>query len=295
LPIQIILTILYPIVWTANAIVNSMLKLFRINISGYSIEPLSREELRSIVYETAGKVTRQYQNMLLSILDLSKLTVDDAMIPRHEINGIDIEEGTQDILEKIKISNQDCMPVFRENVNQIVGNLFKRDILRRILTHEQLDHDTIRHLLHEPSFVPSGTPLNVQLTNFQQSNQKIAYIVDEYGEIQGMLTLNDILEEIVGDFTSTLKATKKIVEEKNGSYIVDGTISVREFNRFTEFELPLRGPRTLNGLIVEHLESLPKEGLCILIVGYPIEIIKVKENRVLLAKVFPRLTNYRAT
>jgi Mg2+/Co2+ transporter CorB len=145
--------------------------------------------------------------------------------------------------------------------------------------------------LHEPYFVPEGTALNIQLTYFQQNQGKVAFVVDEYGEIQGLLTLNDILEEIVGDFTVSTTQSKRINEQADGSFLVDGAMTVREFHRITGWDLPLRGPRTLNGMIVEYLQSMPHTGTAVLIAGYPIEIMQVRDNRVRLARVFPRLTN----
>lgn len=290
-PVKLFLTTLYPLVWLANSVTSGLLKFFRIKVS-YAYEPLSREELRSVVYETTGKMTRQYQNMLLGILDLNKLTVDDVMVPRHEIIGIDIEESWDAILAHIKRYQQQWWPVYRESANQIIGVLYMRDILRLIISKQTVNKELIQLQLHEPYFVPAGTSLNVQLNNFQQAQNKIAFVVDEYGEIQGMLTLNDILEEIVGDFTSSLTVSKRIKLESDGSYLVDGALMVREFNRVTESELPLRGPRTINGLIVEYLESLPRENVSMLIAGYPVEILKVEDNRVLKAKISPRLPNY---
>lgn len=288
-PIQIILKILYPAVWLANAVTNGVLRLFRIKITSASVEPLTREELRSVVYDTAGKISRQYQNMLLGILDLSKLSVNDVMIPRNQITGIDLEQPWEKILEKLNQYDRDWVPVYRENVNEMVGVLYVRDIMKVLLANTPLTKESLQQFLQEPYFVPEGTSLNVQLEYFQHGSEKVAFVVDEYGELQGLVTLNDILEEIVGDFTSTVTAAKRIQTQTDGSFLVDGAIPVREFNRLTEMELPLRGPRTINGLIVEHLESLPHAGTAVLINGYPIEIIQVKENRVRLARIFPKL------
>jgi Mg2+/Co2+ transporter CorB len=287
LPIRLMLKLFYPIVWMANAVSNGLLRLMRVHVTQRSIEPLSREELRSIVYDTSGKISRQYQNMLLGILDLSQLTVDDVMIPRGDVRGVDIELPWHDVMSCIYQSKEDWLPVYRENINQLVGVLQIRDILQLALTQTQLSREHIDQFLQEPYFVPEGTLLSVQLSYFQQSQNKVAFIVDEYGEIQGLLTLNDILEEIVGDFTSSLSTGKRIREEKDGGYLVEGAVSVREFNRVTGWELPLHGPRTMNGLIIEHLEALPHAGTTVLIAGFPIELIHVKENRVKLAKVFP--------
>lgn len=288
-PIQFVLKVLYPLVWLANTITNALLRLIRINVEAYAVEPLSREELRSVVYDATGKISRQYQNMLLGILDLTKLTVDDVMIPRNEIAGIDIESSLIEIIDQMNRLHQDWIPFYRENVNQMVGVLYVRDVMRVLLTKNTFDTELLRQFLQEPYFVPAGTSLSVQLGYFQQSQDKVAFVVDEYGEIQGLLTLNDILEEIVGDFSSTVAAGKRIQKQVDGSYLVDGTISVREFNRATDWELPLSGPRTINGLIVEYLEALPHTGTAILISDYPIEVIQVKDNRVKLARVFPRL------
>jgi Mg2+/Co2+ transporter CorB len=290
-PIQIILKIFYPIVWLANVITNSLLRLLHVRVTEHSMEPLSREELRSVVYDTSGKISRHYQNMLLGILDLSKLTVDDVMLPRSEINGIDIEQPLEVIIEQINQYHQDWIPVYRENVNQIIGVLYTHEMLRLLLSKTTLDKALLEQFLQEPYFVPEGTSLNIQLAYFQQSHDKVAFVVDEYGEIQGLLTLNDILEEIIGDFTSSIAAGKRIQPQPDGSFLVDGAMTVREFNRTSDWDLPLGGPRTINGLIVEYLEALPHTGTAVLIAGYPIEIIQVKDNRVKLAKVSPILNN----
>lgn len=292
-PIKFFLWALYPAVWLANAITNGLFRLFGIPINSKVFEPLSREELRSVVYDTAGKISRKYQNMLLGILDLNKLTVDDVMIVRNEIVGIDIEQSWEVIIEQInKFFQGDWVPVYREDINRIIGVLYIRDILRLLLAQNTITKESLQQFLQEPYFVPAGTPLHTQLGYFQQSHEKIAFVVDEYGEVLGMLTLNDILEEIVGDFTSSMTASKRIKLQADGSYLVDGAISVREFNRVAEWQLPLRGPRTLNGLIVEHLEALPRAGTTVLVDGYPLEIVQVKDNRVKLTKIFPRITQY---
>lgn len=288
-PIQIVLRLLYPAVWLANAMTNYLLRLLHIRVTSYTSEPVSREELRSIVYDTTGKMSRQYQNMLLGILDLNKLTVNDIMLPQHEIKGIDIEAPWEKIVIQIKKINQDWVPFYREDINHVIGVLYTRDVMRVLLSKKDMNKELLQQFLHEPYFVPEGTLLNIQLGYFQQSQEKIAFIVDEYGEIQGLLTLNAILEEIVGDFTSSVNALKRIQLQEDSSYLVEGTVAVRDFNRSTHWTLPSNGPRTINGLIIEHLEALPHTGTAVLISGYPIEIIQVKDNRVKLARIFPRL------
>jgi Mg2+/Co2+ transporter CorB len=286
-PIQFVLRLFYPLVWLANTTSNALLWLCRIRVTGQQAEPISREELRSVVYDTTGKMSRQYQNMLLGILDLTHLTVGDVMIPRHEIVGIDISRPWPEIVEKLNELDKDWVPVFRESRNQMIGVLYAKDMIRLLLAEKTLNKDVFQQFLQAPYFVPDGTSLHIQLTHFQQSQDRIAFVVDEYGEILGLLTLNDILEEIVGDLTSNV-AIKRLETQKDGSYVVDGAMTVREFNRSTEWELPVKGPRTLNGLITEYLEALPRTHLCVLIAGYPMEIMEVKDNRVKKVKIYPR-------
>jgi Mg2+/Co2+ transporter CorB len=290
-PITFLLKVFYPLVWLVNTVANGLLRLLRVKFSSHIVEPLSREELRNVVYEATGKVPHQYQSMLLGILDLNKVTVDDVMIPRHEILGIDLDASWEKISEVIARSKHEWMPVYRENINQVVGILHVRELMQVTLT-STLTQQVLMKMLHEPYFIPEGTLLNIQLHNFQQHNQRLALIVDEYGEIQGLLTLKDILEEIVGEFTSSVDiASKSILLQSDGSYLIDGAVTIRELVRVTHWHFPTRGPRTLNGLIIEYLESIPKVGTCLKIADYPIEIVDVKENRVKTARVFPKLVH----
>lgn len=290
LPIYFSLKIFYPFVWLINAMSNGVLRALRIKVSGHKVEPLNREELRSIVFETTGKISHQYQNMLLGILDLNKLVVDDVMIPRHEIVGIDLGEPWEKVQNQIATSQFNWLPVYTDDVNQVIGVLHLRDLSHMMVDHKALNKEVLLKLLHQPYFVPEGTPLNVQLVNFQQQRKRFALVVDEYGEIHGVITLEDILEEIVGEFTTNVASVNKVNIQSDGSYLVDGAITIREFNRVTHWKLPTRGPRTLNGLIVEYLEANPQTGICVRIDGYPIEILLVEDNLVEKARVFPRLT-----
>jgi Mg2+/Co2+ transporter CorB len=291
-PIQVILKLFYPVVWIANNATNALLRLMNIKVTSHTIEPLTREELRTVVYDTAGKISRQYQNMLLGILDLNDLTVDDVMVPRHEMTGVDIEQPWDKIIKQLDQYPLDWIPVYRESMNQLLGVFYSRSMLRVLLLQQPVNKEWLQQFLQEPYFVPEGTSLQIQLAHFQQSQVKIAFVVDEYGEIQGMLTLNDIIEEIIGDFTSNLTIGKRIEMQPDGSYLVDGAMTVREFNRTVGWDLPVGGPRTINGLIVEYLEAMPHAGTAILVSGYPMEIVSVKENRVKLARVFARLESF---
>lgn len=289
-PISVLLVVFYPFVWLLNVASNGLLRLFGVQSTSPELEPLTREELRTVVYETAGRTSAQYQNMLLGILDLNQETVEDVMIPSHQIVGIDLEREWEVIQNQIASSEFDWLPVYRGDINQITGILHLRDLVHQSFHTEPMNKEKLIEKLHDPYFIPEGTPLNIQLINFQQQRKHLALVVDEYGEIMGLVALVDILEEIVGEFATTIASTGKMVEkEKDGSYLVDGGITIRELNNITKSKFPNRGPRTLNGLITEQLETIPKTGLCILIANYPIEIIEIEENRVKKARVFPRL------
>jgi Mg2+/Co2+ transporter CorB len=288
-PIYYMMRLMHPLVVAANAISNSLLKLIHVPVTSHHVEPLSREEFRSLVYDTTGKISKQYQNMLLGILDLSHLTVDDVMVPSHEIFAIDIDLPWEEIKSRLQQNPHDAVPFFRKHVNHIVGVLYARDMQHLLLQDVSLNKSVLQKTLAEPYFVPEGTPLNVQLDYFQRNQGKPGFVVDEYGEIEGMLTLNDILEEIVGNFTSSIGAMKRADQQSDGSYIVEGSHTVREFNRLSGWELPHRGARTINGLIVEYLEALPTAHTAVLIADYPIEILAVKDKRVKRARIFPRL------
>jgi Mg2+/Co2+ transporter CorB len=288
-PVYIALTIFFPLVWFINMITNNLLRLFHINVGQRPMEQLSREELRSVVYDTGGKMSRHYQTMLLGILDLNKVTVDDVMIPRHHITGIDIEQPWENVKVQLAHTAHAWMPIYREQINDVVGVLHVRELTGKLLGGSAINREKLLKLAKEPYFVPEGTPLNVQLSNFQQLRKRLALVVDEYGEIKGLVTLEDILEEIVGEFTTNVISTSKISLQADGSYLVDGGIMLRDLNRYTKWKFTINGPRTLNGLIVEQLEALPKAGLCLLINDHPVEIVQVKENQVKQAKIFPKL------
>jgi Mg2+/Co2+ transporter CorB len=288
-PVKVLLSIFYPFVWFINSIANGLLHLLGVNTSDAAVESFSREELRSVVYDMAGRISRRHQSMLLGILDLNKMMVDDVMVPLHEISGIDIDEPWEIVEKKIAASQHDWLPVYQENINQVVGILHLRDLMPNLVAGNSLTIEVLKQKLQEPYFVPQGIQLNVQLMNFQQQRQRIALVVDEYGDVQGLVTLVGILEEIVGQFTTNIVGTSRVEAQANGSYLVDGAITVRELNRITKWQLPTQGPRTVNGLIIEYLEALPNAGTCVRISGYPIEIIHVKENRVELAQIFPKM------
>lgn len=287
-PVYILLKLFYPLVWFINTISNGILRLLGVKVGLLSSEPLGREELRSIVYEATGKMARQYQHMLLGILDLNKITVADVMIPQHEIVGIDLAEDWGAVVQQIVTNQFDWLPVYRESINKVVGILHVRDIAKTILS-KSFNQESLIRMLSESYFIPESTPLNVQLAHFQQQRKRIAFVVDEYGDILGLVTLKDILEEIVGEFTSSVDINVKMIHKRSdGSYLADGTVTIRELNRATHWQLPIDGPRTLSGLIIEYLEAIPRAGTCVKIADHPIEIMRVEENRIIVARIYAK-------
>lgn len=280
-----LLKILYPLVWMTNVMANGVLFILGLRQSDTDGYALSREELRTVVYEAGARISSKYRQMLVSILDLEKVSVDDVMVPHNEIVGIDMDEHIDKIATLIRNSEHTRIPVFRDNIDNVLGVLHLRR-LANVFSHKELEKNDLEALLEEPYFVPEGTPLSTQLVQFQKAEQRFALVVDEYGDIQGIVTLEDILEEIVGEFTSDPAAEDEdIVRESDKTFLVNGTANIREMNRVLDWQLPTKGPKTLNGLILEFLETIPESGTCLKIDGYPMEIIETKENRVQLARI----------
>ncbi len=283
-----LLKITYPIVWLTIMMSNAVLYLFGVREGDVSANSLTREELRTVVFEATARISRKYRSMLLSILDLEKVTVDDVMVPHNEIVGIDLDDSIEEIVAVIEKSEHTRLPVYRDNIDNVVGLLHLRH-LANVAHLQTFEKSVIEGLVIEPYYVPEGTPLSTQLVQFQKLRQRIALVVDEYGDIQGIVTLEDILEEIVGEFTTDPASNDTdIVRESQNTFLVDGTANVREMNRAMDWKLPTDGPKTLNGLIVEYLETIPEPGTSLKIEGYPIEIVDTNEHRVKTARIFPR-------
>ncbi len=283
-----LLKITYPIVWLTNVASNGVLFLLGVRSGDTELQPLTREELRTVVHEAGGRISSRYQQMLISILDLEKVTVDDVMVPHNEIIGIDLDDEIDEIEEIISKSEHTRLPVYEDDVDNVVGILHLRRLAN--LAPQSFDKTSIRTLLDEPYFVPEGTPLSKQLVQFQRRRERVALVVDEYGDIQGIVTLEDILEEIVGEFTTDpADQIEDVVREGPDSFLVSGTANIRELNRAQGWELPTDGPKTLNGLILELLETIPKPSTCLAINGYPLEIVASDENRVRTVRIGPRI------
>jgi len=270
---------------------NAVLRLFGMSPENAQKHQMSNEELRTIVNEAGAMIPRRHQRMLLSILDLEKVTVEDIMVPRSEIIGIDLSDEPEQILTQLTNSEHTRLLVYSDGIENILGILHMRDAVQ-LMAHGGFAKDSILQVMRDPYFVPEGTPLNTQLLNFQRQKQRIALVVDEYGDIQGLVALEDILEEIVGQFTTDpANNVRDVHPQEDGSYLVDGSATVRDLNRMMHWTLPTDGPKTLNGLIMEYLETIPEPGISLKLAGYPIEIIQTTANAVKIAKISPALTS----
>ncbi|SEQ36758.1 Mg2+ and Co2+ transporter CorB, contains DUF21, CBS pair, and CorC-HlyC domains [Ectothiorhodospira magna] len=284
-----LLAVAYPLVWTVNLLANAVLRLLGVRAQPQAQHALSSEELRVAVNEAGALIPARHQRMLVNLLDLEKATVEDIMVPRNEIIGIDLEDDWDDITQQLIHSQYTRLPVFEGNVDNILGFIHLRRVLPLVHRNE-LTPEHLRQALRDPYFIPEGTNLNRQLLNFQREKRRIGLVVDEYGDIQGLATLEDLLEEVVGEFTSDPGAiTPEILPQADGSYLVDATIHLRELNRLLGAHFPLDGPRTLNGLLLEYLEIIPEANISVLMDGYPMEIVQVKNNAIRTVRISPRL------
>ena len=284
-----LLRVLYPFVWATNLVANGALRAFGVSPQQTS-QILSREELRTVVAETGATIPLRHQQMLVSILDLEKITVEDIMVPRTEIVGIDLEDDWDAITLQLRQSQHTRLPVYEGEIDKIVGVLHMKRIVHA-LARGRLDRQALidAATAHDTYFVPSGTTLNTQLLNFQRAKRRLAFVVDEYGDIQGLVTLEDILEEIVGEFT-TDPATmmhKDVHKEADDSYVVNASTTVRALNRSMRWNLPTNGPKTLNGLIVEHLETIPEAGTTLKLADYTLEVLQTGDNAVKTVRIRP--------
>lgn len=282
--LQALLWILYPFVWAVNGSANSMLRLVGVRQEDVSEDKLAPEELRTVVHE-GSQIASHPQNMLLGVLDLENVTVNDIMVPRAEIFGIDIDDDIDQILQQIRSTQHTRLPVFKRDIDKVIGILHLRNAAK-FLTKEEPTKAALLQVTEEPYFVPENTQLQQQLFNFQQTKERIGLVVDEYGDIQGIVTIEDILEEIVGEFTTDLADTNvDIHPQEDGSYLIDGGAHVRLINRQLNWTLPQDGPKTLSGMVIEFLETIPESNVCIRMDNYRIEIVQIQDNMIRTAKV----------
>lgn len=275
-----LLKLLYPVVWLVNAFTNGLLWLMGVRSAAMPLHSMSSEELRSVVTEAGGLIPKRHQRMLLSILDLERITVEDIMVPRNEIAGIDIEQEWDDIRTQLRSSEHTRLPVYEGDIDNILGFVHARHVLH-LLSREDAGKEELKGILREAYFVPAGTSLQRQLLNFQTARRRIGLVVDEYGDIRGLVTLEDILEEIVGEFTTDPAARNlDIYKESETSYLLNGSATVRELNRAMQLKLPTAGPKTLNGLILEFLETIPQTGTAFKLAGHSFEVVQTTGNAV---------------
>jgi Mg2+/Co2+ transporter CorB len=282
-----LLKVTYPIVWLVNLMANGVLRLLGVRAEQVQGHALSHEELRTVVSEAGALMPKRHQRMLISVLELQDVSVDDIMIPRNEIDGLDLDDDWDDLLEQITESQHTRLPVYRGDLEHVVGILHLRSITSELLdgklTREHLAAKSL-----EPYFVPEGTPLHTQLLNFQRAKRRLALVVDEYGDIQGLVTLDDILEEIVGEFTTDpADVYRDVQQESDGSFMVSGAANIRDLNRMMGWRLPTDGPKTLNGLIVERLETIPEAGSQLQLSGYQLEVVQTADNAVRSVRLRP--------
>jgi Mg2+/Co2+ transporter CorB len=286
----ILMKILAPLVLMINMLTNGVIRLIGLSPKHGHEDNLSSEELRTIVNEAGGLIPRRHQDMLLSILDLEHVTVNDIMVPRNEITGININDDWKSIVRQLVHSPHGRVVLYRDKIDEVVGILRLREASRQMLEKNEFNKEMLLRGADEVYFIPEATPLNVQLLKFQRNKERIGLIVDEYGDIVGLITLEDILEEIVGEFTTSISPSlsDEITPQSDGSFLIEGSANIRDINKSLHWTLPTDGPRTLNGLILEHLEEIPESHLSVRVANLAMEIVELEENRIKLVKVFPK-------
>ncbi len=282
-----LLKLLYPLVWFVNLFVSTLLTLLRFKPpAGGEPQRLSAEELRSLVLEASHYVPKKHRSILVNLFDLERVTVEDVMTPRAQIEAVDLEAPLELIAEQLATSYHTRLLVYRNELGNIAGILHLRKVLA-LMREGELDRGKLAELLTQPYFIPASTPLFAQMQYFQENRQRLALVVDEYGELQGLMTLEDIIEEIIGEFTTNSPAVASIrAWDKNNSALVEGTSPLRELNRKLGLTLPLDGPKTLNGLIVEHFQDIPEAGVSLKIAGVPMEIVQTQDRVVRTVRLF---------
>lgn len=275
----------YPLVWPVGVIANGLLHAIGVSVKRQPGQMITHEELRTILSETGALIPGRGQEMLTAVLDLDNASVDDIMVPQADIVGIDLDDDLEVIIHKLTTAEHTRLPVFHADINNVLGVLHVRHAVP-LLAKNELTKESLTTLLRDPYFVPEGTPLNTQLVNFQRAKWRIGLVVDEYGDIIGLVTLEDILEEIVGEFTTDPAAhIKDVYPQEDGTFLVDGGATLRDLNKQMLWELPTDGPKTLNGLIVEYLEDIPEPGTSMRLGHYIIEIVQTQGKLVKIARI----------
>ena len=275
---------------STDAILKPLLTLLRIRPQDSGAQSLSAEEIRTIVLESSNFLPKKHVSILLNLFDLESITVNDVMVPRNHIEAVDIDAPLEQIKHQIATAHHRRLLVCRGSLDNVTGTLRVRDVLN-LLENEGLTKERLQEIVHQPHFVPAGTPLFSQMQNFQEQKDRMSLVVDEYGELQGLVTLEDILEEIIGEFTTQSPLqTGGYIRQSDGSYLVEGATLLRELNRKLGFNFPLDGPKTLSGLILEHLQTIPEPSTSVKIAGHPLEIVQTQGRVVKAVRVFPPTT-----
>ncbi len=283
-----LLKLSYPIVWFINIIANGLLRLLGVKVRARAADKLSTEEFKTLVMEAGALMPESHQDMLLAILDLENITVEDVMVPRGEIEGIDLDADWDDILVQLSTSRYTRVPVYHGNLDKVIGIVHLRKVMH-LMRDDNFDRAELMKILVEPYFVPEATPLSAQLLNFRAVKRRVALVVNEYGDIVGLVTLEEILEEIVGDFTSPVPGVLDDVQTQgDGSFVVNGSTHIRDLNRRLDWKLPTSGPKTLNGLIIEYLEDIPEVGTSLILDGYLVEILRTRGTAVQTVRIRPK-------
>ncbi|MDD5241341.1 MAG: HlyC/CorC family transporter [Sulfuricella sp.] len=282
-----LLKLFYPVVWFINLFVQSLLWLLRLKPPAHAAA-LNMEELRTLVLEASHYIPPKHQSIFLNLFELENVTVDDIMIPRNQIEAIDLDAAEEIIREQLATSHHTRLPVYRGRLDNIAGVIHIRHVLHQV-RNQEINAEILHEIIREPYFIPAGTSLFSQLQHFQENRHHIGLVVDEYGELLGLVSEEDILEEIVGEFASRPTAHSSIYPQEDGSWLVDGSCTLRDLNRKLKLELPLDGPNTLNGLILEHFEDIPEAGTSFKIAGHLLEIVKTQDRVVKVVRIFPAL------
>lgn len=286
LPLMILQLIFLPLVYFISWVANGLLRLGGVSMDQMQKDALSGEELRSVVHEAGALLPIEHKSMLISLLDLDQARVEDIMVPKADIIGIDLELPWHEILEQLEMAQHTRLPLFHDSIDNLVGMVHLRSVLNLAL-EERLEMEHLLKIAEAPYYIPEGTSLNLQILNFQKMKRRSCFVVDEYGDLQGLVTMEDILEEVVGDFTTDIATlSKDITPQDDGSVIVDASITLRNLNRLLNWQLPSIGPRTLSGLIIEYLGYIPPAECCLRIDNYYIEILKVSDNMIKSANIF---------
>jgi Mg2+/Co2+ transporter CorB len=276
-PLQFLLS---PLVWSINLITNRLLKLLGVSSMDASASAINSEELRMALLEAGSMIPQSHKEMLVSILDLEKITVEDVMVPRSEMEGLNINAPLTDIMQQLSHCAFTRVPVYEDSIDHIIGIIHLRKAVH-LMAQDNLNDKTLRDIIRQNYFVPESTPLNTQLINFQKHKRRTGLVVDEYGDIIGLITLEDIFREIVGEFTvDTLDTDREIHPQDDGSYLINGSLNIRELNRELRWQLPIDGPKTINGLILERLENIPSPGVSLRINNIVIEIVQTADNTI---------------